>query len=86
VCTSDHAVDAARALASSIEQMRSGHPQTLVVGMGHVTCTCEGAAFEYVYNVDHELRQAGVRDLARLVYLTNEAALGVFGVGGMTFE
>ena len=34
---------------------------------------------------DHELREAGVRDLARVVYLTNENELGDFGVGGMTF-
>ena len=54
--------------------------------MGHGTCTCEGAAFEYVFNVDHELREAGVRDRARLVYLTNEAELGDFGVDGMVFE
>src|SRR5664279_4807752 len=86
VCTADHAVEAAVALRESIDLMRAGTPQTLVVGMGHGTCTCEGAAFEYVFNVDHELRQAGVRDLARLVYLTNEAALGDFGVDGMTFE
>ncbi|MBS2936358.1 FAD-dependent oxidoreductase [Nocardioides sp. J2M5] len=86
VCTADHAIDAARALSASIERMRAGTPQTLVVGMGHGTCTCEGAAFEYVFNVDQKLRDAGVRDLARLVYLTNEAALGDFGVGGMTFE
>lgn len=86
VCTADHAVEAARALRSTIERMRSGVPQTLVVGMGHGTCTCEGAAFEYVFNVDHELRRAGVRDLVRLIYLTNEAALGDFGVGGMVFE
>ena len=32
--------------------------QTLVMGMGHGTCTCEGAAFEYAFNFDHELRQA----------------------------
>lgn len=86
VCTADHAVEAAGALRASIARMRDGEPQTLVVGMGHGTCTCEGAAFEYVFNVDHELREAGVRDLARLVYLTNEAALGDFGVDGMTFE
>ncbi len=86
VCTADHATQAAEALRASIDRMRDGHPQTLVVGMGHGTCTCEGAAFEYVFNVDHELRRAGVRDLARLVYLTNEAALGDFGVDGMTFE
>lgn len=86
VCTADHAVAAAASLRASITRMREGHRQTLVVGMGHGTCTCEGAAFEYVFNVDHELRQAGVRDLARLIYLTNEAALGDFGVDGMTFE
>lgn len=86
VCTADHAIEAAAALRASIDRMRDGERQTLVVGMGHGTCTCEGAAFEYVFNVDHELREAGVRDLARLVYLTNEAALGDFGVDGMTFE
>ncbi len=86
VCTADHAVHAAEQLRASIARMRAGERQTLVVGMGHGTCTCEGAAFEYVFNVDHELREAGVRDLARVVYLTNEAALGDFGVDGMTFE
>ena len=86
VCTADHAVHAAAELRATIDRLRAGEPQTLVVGMGHGTCTCEGAAFEYVFNVDHELREAGVRDLARLVYLTNEAQLGDFGVDGMTFD
>jgi hypothetical protein len=27
-------------------------------------CTCEGAAFEYTFNVEHELRTRGLRDLA----------------------
>lgn len=86
VCTADHAVEAAQALQDTIAKLRAGQPQTLVVGMGHGTCTCEGAAFEYVFNVDHQLREAGVRDRARLIYLSNEAALGDFGVDGMTFE
>lgn len=86
VCTADHARHAATQLAASIEKMKAGQRQTLVVGTGHGTCTCEGAAFEYTFNVDHELREAGVRDLATLYYLTNEAALGDFGVGGMTFN
>ncbi|MHA6508003.1 NAD(P)/FAD-dependent oxidoreductase [Tessaracoccus sp. Y1736] len=86
VCTADHAVEAAAALRATIERLKSGESLTLVVGMGHGTCTCEGAAFEYVFNVDHELREAGVRDRARLVYLTNEAELGDFGVDGMVFE
>ena len=83
VCTADHAVEAAARLAETIDRLRAGESQTLVIGMGHGTCTCEGAAFEYVFNVDHELRQAAVRDRARLIYLTNEAELGDFGVGGM---
>ena len=49
-------------------------------------CTCEGAAFEYTFNVEHELRAAGVRDLAEIVYLSNEYELGDFGVGGMVFD
>lgn len=86
VCTSGHATQASAALRDAIEHLRSGRPQTLVVGMGHGACTCEGAAFEYVFNVDHTLREAGVRDRARLVYLSNEHELGDFGVGGMTFD
>ena len=86
VCTADHAVEANQKLREVIAKLKEGTPQTLVVGMGHGTCTCEGAAFEYVFNVDHELREAGVRDLARVVYLTNEAALGDFGVDGMVFD
>lgn len=86
VCTFDHANEAAEKLKHSIELMKKGEKQTLVVGVGHGTCTCEGAAFEYVFNVDHELRNAGVRHLAELIYLTNEHDLGDFGVGGMVFS
>lgn len=86
VCTAGHAVHAAEELRRVIQEMKEGAERTLVVGMGHGICTCEGAAFEYVFNVDHELRAAGVRDKARLIYLTNEADLGDFGVGGMVFR
>jgi sulfide:quinone oxidoreductase len=85
VCTSGHAVEASAALLASIAKMKQGEHQVLVVGMGHGTCTCEGAAFEYAFNVEHEVRQAGVRELADIVYLTNEYELGDFGVGGLTF-
>ncbi len=86
VCTADHAVQASEALKATIEKLKAGEPQVLVVGTGHGTCTCEGAAFEYTFNVEHELRQAGVRDKAQLIYLTNEAQLGDFGVDGMRFK
>ena len=57
----DLPVEAAERLQQVIGRMHAGEEQTLVVGMGHGTCTCEGAAFEYVFNVDHQLREAGVR-------------------------
>ncbi len=85
VCTPGHAIEAASRLSDVIEKMKQGQRQTLVIGVGHGTCTCEGAAFEYAFNVEHELREAGVREFADLVYLTNEFTLGDFGVGGMTF-
>ena len=46
-------------LTAVIEKLRAGQRQTLVVGVGHGTCTCEGAAFEYAFNVEHELRTRG---------------------------
>jgi len=86
VCTAGHAVETADALKRVIERLRAGEPQRLVIGMGHGGCTCEGAAFEYTFNVEAELRAAGVRDLAEIIYLSNEYDLGDFGVGGMVFE
>lgn len=83
VCTFDHAEHTAKKLEAAIVRMKAGESLTFVVGMGHGTCTCEGAAFEYVFNVDFELRRANVRDRARLVFLTNEAEVGDFGVDGM---
>ncbi len=85
VCTAGHAVEASKALAETIDRLRSGTPQTLLIGMGHGTCTCQGAAFEYTFNVEHELTRAGVRDRANVVYITNESSLGDFGMDGMNF-
>jgi sulfide:quinone oxidoreductase len=85
VCTADHAVEASEKFDEVIAKLKKGQPQRLVIGTGHGTCTCEGAAFEYTFNVEHILRQKGVRDKAEVIYLTNEAQLGDFGVGGMIF-
>jgi sulfide:quinone oxidoreductase len=85
VCTPAQAIDASKEFKEVIAKLQQGQHQTLVIGVGHGTCTCEGAAFEYAFNVEHELRQAGVRDRADVIYLTNEFELGDFGVGGMTF-
>jgi sulfide:quinone oxidoreductase len=86
VCTPAHAVEAAQELKATIARLKAGERLTLVIGTGHGTCTCEGAAFEYVLNVEHELRRHGVRDNADVVFFTNEMELGDFGVGGMIIK
>ena len=83
VCTAGHAVEANQKLQATIEGMRRGEQKTIVIGTGHGTCTCQGAAFEYIYNVEHVLRDAGVRDKARIVWISNEYELGDFGMGGV---
>ncbi len=83
VCTAQHALEANQKLQAVIARMKSGEQCTLVIGTGHGTCTCQGAAFEYIYNVDHTLREAGVRDKANIVWLSNEYELGDFGMGGV---
>jgi sulfide:quinone oxidoreductase len=83
VCTFDHASETAKRLDADIARMKQGEKLTFVVGTGHGTCTCQGAAFEYAFNLEFELRKAGVREQARVVFLTNEAELGDFGVDGM---
>jgi len=85
VCTAGHAEEASKALAATIDRLKAGTPQTLLIGMGHGTCTCQGAAFEYTFNVEHELKRAGVRDRAEVIYITNESTLGDFGMDGMNF-
>lgn len=83
VCTASHALEANRKLQATIDAMKAGEHRTIVIGTGHGMCTCQGAAFEYIYNVDHTLREAGVRHLARIVWISNEYELGDFGMGGV---
>jgi sulfide:quinone oxidoreductase len=83
VCLPGHAAAAAAALADEVERMRRGERRRFLVGVGHGTCTCEGAAFEYIVNLEFELRARGVRDRAEITWITNEYELGDFGMGGM---
>ena len=83
VCIPDHAAQAAAALAEEVERMRRGERRRFLVGVGHGACTCEGAAFEYIVNLEFELRARGVRDRAEITWITNEYELGDFGMGGM---
>lgn len=83
VCTYKHADHAAQELQSCIEKMKNGEKQTFVIGTGHGMCTCQGAAFEYIFNVEQEIKKAGVRDMAEIIWISNEYELGDFGMGGM---
>jgi len=83
VCTADHAVHASHELEKCIEKMKNGERQKFLVGTGHGMCTCQGAAFEYIFNIEHELNKAGVRDMADIKWISNESFLGDFGMGGL---
>jgi sulfide:quinone oxidoreductase len=83
VCTDGHAAETARALDERVERMRRGERQRFLVGTGHGACTCQGAAFEYIVNLEFELRARKVRELAEIVWISNEYELGDFGMGGM---
>ncbi len=83
VCTADHAHHASHELEKCIKKMKEGQRQKFLIGTGHGMCTCQGAAFEYIFNIEHELNKAGVRDLADIKWISNESFLGDFGVGGL---
>jgi len=86
VCSASHAAHASNELDIVIEKMKKGQKQKLLIGTGHGMCTCQGAAFEYIFNIDHKLRQEGIRDKAELIWISNESFLGDFGMGGMHVE
>jgi sulfide:quinone oxidoreductase len=86
VCTAGHAVDASRAFLEAVARMKRGEKQRFLVGTGHGACTCEGAAFEYVVNLEFELRAHGVREKAEVVFLTNEYEVGDFGIDGVNIR
>lgn len=83
VCTASHAEETARVFLEKVERMKRGEKQRFVVGVGHGGATCEGAAFEYVVNLEFELRAHKVRDKADIVFVTNEYEMGDFGVNGV---
>jgi sulfide:quinone oxidoreductase len=82
VCTYTHAEEAWYLLRQKLDNMQKGEKQTFVIGTGHPTATCQGAAFEYVLNVAFEIKRKGLEDFAEVVWLTNEYELGDFGMGG----
>ena len=83
ICTAAHAIEARDHYLASVERMKRGEKQKIVVGTGHGGATCQGAAFEYITNIHKDLVRRGVREQADLVYLSNERNPGDFGVRGI---
>jgi sulfide:quinone oxidoreductase len=83
VCTDSHAQNASTRLDEAVARMKRGERQRFLVGTGHGACTCQGAAFEYIVNLEFELRARGVRDRADIWWISNEYELGDFGMGGI---
>ncbi len=82
VCTADHAIHASQELKKIFEKAKT-QKQKILVGTGHGMCTCQGAAFEYIFNIEFEARKAGVRDNLEIQWISNESFLGDFGIGGL---
>ena len=83
VCTANHAVHANNELQKIFEKAKAGQKQKILIGTGHATATCQGAAFEYVFNIEFEARRAGIRDNLEIKWISNEPFLGDFGIGGL---
>ncbi|WP_179352144.1 NAD(P)/FAD-dependent oxidoreductase [Winogradskyella vidalii] len=83
VCTYTHAEHAWKGLNDVIQQMKAGKKIKILIGTGHAKSTCQGAAFEYILNVEQELRNHNVRDMAEITWIANEHELGDFGMDGV---
>ncbi|WP_417196072.1 NAD(P)/FAD-dependent oxidoreductase [Bizionia sp.] len=83
VCTYTHADHAWEGLKALIQEMKQGKKAKILIGTGHAKSTCQGAAFEYILNVEQELHRHGVRDMAEVTWISNEYQLGDFGMDGM---
>ena len=83
ICSPPHATEAAAKYLELVSRLEKGDKATVVIGTGHGTATCQGAAFEYLCNIHNDLVDRGLRDKVRLIWLSNEPRLGDFGIDGL---
>lgn len=83
VCTPTHAQHTAAKYLELVKKLENGEKANVVVGAGHGTCTCQGAALEFLFNVHFDLEKRGLRDRINLTWLSNEPRLGDLGIGGV---
>ena len=58
------------------------HPGDVVIGATQ-GAGCFGAAYEFLFNMSHQLRRNGLHGRVRLTWVTSEPFLGHFGIGGL---
>jgi len=83
ICSLPHAIQTRDAYFEQVNRLKRGEKLRFVIGTGHPGATCQGAALEYISNIHKDLVKCGLRQQVELTYLTNERALGDFGVGGL---
>jgi len=86
ICTLDHTLQTREAYQKIKERLSKGEKLKIVIGTGHPGATCQGAAFEFLSNIHKDLSKRGLRRNAELTWLSNEPALGDFGVRGMQIK
>ncbi len=77
VCNLEHAQ-----LAGAAWDRFLDNPGPVVVGTAQGG-SCFGASYEFLFNVHHRIRKAGLADVAPVTFVTAEPFLGHFGLGGV---
>ncbi|MGK2939231.1 MAG: NAD(P)/FAD-dependent oxidoreductase [Solirubrobacteraceae bacterium] len=77
VCNLDHALLAEDAWERFLE-----NPGPVVVGTAQGG-SCFGASYEFLFNVKHRIKKAGLEDVAPVTFVSAEPYLGHFGLGGV---
>lgn len=77
VCNLEHAEQAGAAWERFLQD-----PGPVVIGTAQGG-SCFGASYEFLLNVHHRIRKAGLADVAPVTFVTAEPYLGHFGLGGV---
>jgi sulfide:quinone oxidoreductase len=77
VCNLDHALLAREAWERFLE-----NPGPVVIGTAQGG-SCFGASYEFLFNIRHRIKKAGLDDVAPVTFITAEPFLGHFGLGGV---
>ena len=78
ICNLEHALLTRGAWERFLE-----NPGPVVVGTAQGG-SCFGASYEFLLNTQHQIKKAGLQDVAPLTFITAEPFLGHFGLGGVS--